>query len=562
MHKRLRAVVITAAVVAAAGGCASVPTEGSVHLGHALPAGAGLGTSELTHLIAPAPQVGMSPTSLVDGFLTALADSDGNYAVARQFLKPGASWRVDTGTTVYDNRTTMRTGPRAVQVVVNRAGTIDQSGAFRVASGTLRETFELARVGGQWRISRPPPGVLLSAADAQRTLQPVTVYFLNRAQTRLVPESLLVPPDQPGLATTLVRDLAAGPDPMLASAVTTAFPSGTTLVGNVPVDGNGVADVNLAGSISQASPAELARLSAQVVWTLRQVPSVSAVRLLVDGTPLSVAGAGPVQLVGAWPQFDPDAPPAETGVLLVQGRHVVSLGGSAPGALRSSGLSAPARSADGSRVAALRVGGRRVRVLAGPASGPLRVRWSALSATPPAFDPVGDVLVAGATRSGTQLVVITRRGVRPVILPRGFRHLPLTRVAVSPDGARLAFVAGPPGRQAVEVGALSTDSDRPAVAAVRTIVPAGQDAAGLAWAGSDSLVTTVRTDRHHRGILEVGVDGYQPRFVSGAGLPADPTDVAAAPGERVVAEAQGGLWVQSSRGWQRLSTGTDPSYAG
>jgi hypothetical protein len=561
MH-RFRVRLLVAGLIALASGCASVPTSGSIHLGRALPAAAGQGSSELTHLIAPAPQPGMSPTGLVDGFLGALADSDGNYAVARQFLKPDANWRTDTGTTVYENRSTMRTGPHSVRVVVHRAGVIDENGAFRVASGTLRKTFELVRVGGQWRISRPPQGILLSAADAQRTLQPATIYFFNRGQTRLVPEPLLVPPDQPGLATTLLRALASGPDRALAPAVTTAFPGGTTLVGNVPVDGSGVADVNLAGTITQASPTQLARLSAQVVWTLAQVPSVSAVRLLADGSPLRVPGAGQVQLTGAWPQFDPNAAPADRDVLFVVGGHVVGLGGSAPTALHGEGLSAPALSADGSRVAALRRDRGRVRVLTGPAAGPVRVRWSAAMVSPPTFDPGGNVLVATETPAGTHLVEITRSGVRQVGLPAGLQHVRVTRVAVSPDGTRLALLAGSPGRQALVVGALASGSGRPAVVAVRVVLPAAQDAEGLAWGGGNELVTTVRTRANRRAVVEVGVDGYRPRFINGAGMPADPTGVAAAPGERVLAEADGALWMQSSTRWQRLSSGTDPAYAG
>jgi hypothetical protein len=550
------------ALVVLASGCASVPTSGSIHLGRTVPGGVGLGSNELTHLIAPAPQAGMSPSGVVDGFLGALADSDGNYAVARQFLKPHASWRLDSPTTLYDNSTTRRTGPRTVQVVLHRAGVIDANGSFRVASGTLRENFALVRVGGQWRIARPPQGIALSTADAQRTLQPATVYFLNQPQNRLVAEPLLVPPDQPGLATTLLRALASGPDRSLAPAVTTAFPAGTTLVGNVPVDANGIADVNLAGSITEASPGRLARLSAQVVWTLRQVPSVSAVRLLVDGSPLRVAGAGQVQLVGSWPQFNPNVPLADRAALLVSGGRVVGLGSQAPAALRGRGLSAPALSADGSRVAALRRAGGRVSVLVGPASGRASVRWSAPSVSPPTFDPAGDVLVASETRFGTQLVEISRGGVHQVALPRSLQSVPLTRVAVSPDGARIAFLAGPPGGQALEVAALATVPGHSAVVAVRRVLPGAQDARGLAWGGSNELVTTVWTRGERRAIVEVGVDGYRPRLVTTSGMPADPTEVAAAPGARLLAETDGSVWTQSSTGWQRVSTGTDPAYAG
>ena len=47
-------------------------------------------------------------------------------------------------------------------------------------------------------------------------------------------------------------------------------------------------------------------MSAQLVWTLRQLGGISAVRITVDSVPLQVPGTGDVQNINAWPGFNPD----------------------------------------------------------------------------------------------------------------------------------------------------------------------------------------------------------------------------------------------------------------
>ena len=104
------------------------------------------------------------------------------------------------------------------------------------ARANLVRRFTMVRQAGQWRISRPPPGVLLATVDAQRSLELESVYYLNSSGTALVPDQILrAAPEQPGTATTLMRALLSGPPAPLSSAVTTALPAGTRLLGNVPV---------------------------------------------------------------------------------------------------------------------------------------------------------------------------------------------------------------------------------------------------------------------------------------------------------------------------------------
>jgi hypothetical protein len=553
-----------AGLVAVLAGCAGVPDSGSVHLGRTLPGDTGSETTDIAHVVASGPVAGMSPTSLVTGFLGALVDSDDNYEVARLFLVPGTNWQTTTGTTLYDRRSAVqKTGPKSLSVTLRRVGTVDPRGSYQVAPGTVHARFTVTRLDGQWRISHLPDGLLLSISDVQRTLQPASIFFFNRNQTRLVPVPILVPPDEPGLATTLIHELVSGPSRRLAPAVSTAIPSGTDLVGNVPIDTAGVASVDLAGGVQQESANALEHLSAQVVWTLRQLPTVTAVRLLVNGAPLSITGVAKVQPIGSWPQFDPETPPTTTGALLSDEGRVVDVGGRVPTAFTHRSLASPAISADGATVAALRRHGGRTTLLVGPAEGPLRGRWSAANISGPSFGPQGQVLVVVGTGARARILEVPKVGrVRRVAVPRTVRGQGISQLAVSRDGSRVALVVGPPGDQELLVGGLARTHGTTSVVGSALVIAGTQDVQGIAWAGANELVTTVRESARRRVVVETPVDGYQPETLPHTGLPSEPTQVAAAPGQPVLAGADGAVWMSSGSRWDRVRSGSDPSYAG
>jgi Lipoprotein LpqB beta-propeller domain/Sporulation and spore germination len=553
-----------AALVAVVTGCAGVPASGPVHIAQQLPAVAGIDSSNIRQL-PPGPTTGMTPTGLVGGFLYALFDSDSNYSVARTFLAPGTSWNSTSGITLYEENSAVitRETARLVEVSVQRVGAVDGRGSYRAVPGSLQVQFRIVRLDGQWRISHLPPGVLLSTADAERSLQPADLYYFNRAQTRLVPEPVLVPPNQPGLATTLIDRLLAGPSRALAPAVVTAFPTGTSLAGNVPIDSNGVAEIDLSGSVQQLSSTALGRLSAQIVWTLRQLSAVTAVQLLDNGAPLSGAGVASVQSVGAWPQFDPETPATSRGALLSDGGRVFGLNRSVPGSLLHRALSAPVVSADGATVAALRRENGATTLLVGSTVGPLRPRLSSPRLSAPAFDPQGDVIVVSGVGAQSIVIEVPREGrVREVEVPPDIRNQGISQVAVSRDGSRIAMVVGRHGREALVVGAISVTRRGPVITGGAVVIPAAQDARGVAWAGANEIVTTVRKSAARRAVVETTVDGYGAHVLTGLGLSTDPTQVAAAPGQPVLAGASGGVWLLSDHRWRRVSTGGDPSYAG
>jgi hypothetical protein len=563
-HGRRAPVAVTLGTLGAVllTGCAGVPTSGSVHVGRVIPAVAGLSQDDI-RVLPPRPSPGMSQQALVAGFLRATVNPDGDYSAARAYLAAGATWNTTVGITTYNLGASQlrQLGPKVVGLTAARVGTITSRGDYVSSPGALQRRFTLVRQAGQWRISRLPAGVLLAAADAQHALQGETVFYLNRAENALVPEQILVPQNQPGLATTLVRALVSGPPVPLAAAVHTAVPAGTRLLGNVPIDSNGVAEVDLAGVPPQNSPQSLAELSAQIGWTLTQV-GVTAVRLLVDGEPLVAPGFPPVQ--AATKAFNPNLPPTQSGLLFVHGRRIHGFGEPVPPALaRLSDLRDPVISADGAAVAALRVRRSDEQLLVGPAAGALSVRLTATAISAPSFDPAGDAVVAADTATGPEILELSGAGAqRRIRAPASVLDHGITDLSVSPDGTRVAMVVGGPGPSSLVVGLLALRRGRLRIVGARPIINAGSDVRGLGWNGPAQLVTTIRTAGGKRVVVSSDTLGYDVQELSPARLPGRPTQVADAPGERPFAVAGRGLYRLAGGRWARVSTGADPAYAG
>jgi hypothetical protein len=131
------------------------------------------------------------------------------------------------------------------------------------------------------------------------------VYFLDPGQDVVVPDVVLLP-RRPGLADALVRRLLSGPTAYLAPAVRSAMPKGTVLRSPVTIDQDGVAIVDLSAPAGATAAIDRQALSAQLVWTLRQVPRSapcdcsSRASRSPSRAPRSTSGVR-----DSWPQFDP-----------------------------------------------------------------------------------------------------------------------------------------------------------------------------------------------------------------------------------------------------------------
>jgi len=481
-------------------GCAGIPASGPVHVGRPVPALGGLGDIDVRVLPAAA-QPGDTPSEIVHGFLRALVNSDGDYEIARSYLtrRAASSWKSGEGVTTYDDsgvdiREASGAGnARTLQLRAPRVGDIDGRGNYAPVGGQVRATFGLVKQNGQWRVDRLADGVLLSALDAQRTFRPALVYYLNRAGTTLVPEQVLLRPTPQSVTTALVRALLEGPGKWLAPSVRTGFPSGTTLLGNVPVDPNGgIAEVNLSNVVHQASSAQLKALSAQIVWTLRQVNEISVVRLLADGSSLAVPGVPVNQPIRSWASYNPSAPPSTRVGVFDHSGVWQPVGGGLPGlTAATAGLTGVGLSGNGSTIAGIRVQRHSASLVLGAHGHNPVVALTADALTPPTFDPSG-AAYSVVTRGGTRTVgMVTPDGTvhqvtaEPRLLKRRVQQLRMSR-----DGARVAAVVGRTGHGRLLVGRVTVTRAGVQFSGFRDVLPQAVDVRGVAWDGGDQLVVT------------------------------------------------------------------------
>ncbi|MFY9934795.1 MAG: LpqB family beta-propeller domain-containing protein [Streptosporangiaceae bacterium] len=295
-----RAAVVLAAVVSLAG-CVSMPDSGPVGQLSATPE-ATTPRPDYVGMVPYGPGADWSPLKIVQGFLVASAGYQAYAGIARQYLTNLASRTWDPGwnSAVYDSfsysgdMTAPAQGPASVTVSGSLQAAFSGTGQFVSVVGTAKSQsgwpFQLAKVDGQWRITNPPPQLLLTKLEFNQLYQPQDVYFAS-PEGVLVPESVFVPlgASETSLATNLVKVLLNGltPKSWLYHAALT-IPAGTTF-GGVTLDGT-TAVVSLGGAIAHESQALKEQVSAQLAWTLGGPSSgspqnISSIELVINGQP-------------------------------------------------------------------------------------------------------------------------------------------------------------------------------------------------------------------------------------------------------------------------------------
>ncbi|WP_420175407.1 GerMN domain-containing protein [Luteococcus sp. OSA5] len=287
MTKRWRPGLVSASLVLCLllTGCATVPTEGAVER---------VTPPNQTHAkkgveVRPVPpQRDASPDAVLAGYLDAMASLEPGFTVARQYLTPEAArdWRPAAGVTVFDGDTRSSIpGSTTAGIQARVVGSLDAQGHYTAVTGRmLRRDFTMEQVDGQWRISNPPPGLLVSHYTLVNRFSPTSVWFLTPGSSTLVPERVWLASNPAG-PSEAVRALLHGPSDWFAPAVSTAIPAGTRLgTGGVTVS-DGVAEVPLDGELTALPDRARVQVMAQLGWTLKAFPEVNAVRVLVEGRP-------------------------------------------------------------------------------------------------------------------------------------------------------------------------------------------------------------------------------------------------------------------------------------
>jgi hypothetical protein len=241
----------------------------------------------------PRPKKGASPDDIVNGFLEAMTESPAvGTSVAREFLTEEASvsWK-PTGLVTYGGVLTPR-GSNSSEVKLIDADRIDERGAWL---GPLSEDdstikFSMETEGGEWRIARPPPYVIVPQTWFEQRFQQVSLYFFDPSGKVLVPEPVFVPRGRQ-FASKLVELLLQGPSPGLTEQ--SYLPPGVHSVVSVPVLTSGVAQVDLNSDDADAvlpSSDHSEQLVSQLAWTLQQDPAIERFRVFIDGQPVQLEG--------------------------------------------------------------------------------------------------------------------------------------------------------------------------------------------------------------------------------------------------------------------------------
>ena len=544
--------------------CAGVPTSGPIEQG---PAVVGQGEDQLIRVLARPPTAGMEPDEVVRGFQQATASVDTGFDIARQYLTIAASagWDPGAGVAVYANPgLTYTTKGQVVSAEGALSGSIDGSGQYTVAApGTpLLAAYGVARVDAEWRISSLPQGLVLAPGDIDRGFRSFNLHFFTQDFSTLVPAPVTVPVSAAGLPTLLVRGLLAGATSWIAPAVRTAFPEGTRLaLDSVPVV-DGVAEVALTDAVLQADDATRQALSAQLTWTLRQLPEITGVRMTVSGQSIVVPGAGPVQPVDSWATYDPKVLPDVATAFAIDGRGLVSIdaqGELAPVGRTTPDLLLPAVSMDSARVAGLSTERSSLweARLAGGQQATRRYVGAELSR--PSWDRLGGVWVVDR---GKGLVLVRGSLVTqvPVMgLPKGVADQDLLAVAVARDGARVALLVRRGTRVEPMVARLESTAEVVRVSAPQRIESVVTEALDLAWQDADTLLVLGRSGASSLEVLSLAVGGSRLRRTS---APEGALTLAAGPGRATLVGTKAALFRNGGTTWSRLADGIDPVYPG
>lgn len=586
-RRALPALALSALVVLslALAGCATIPISGQVR---SVPGDLRLQrTEDGVPFIGQAPVRGASPANIVAGFLQSSADFRNDHEVARLYLTPTARqrWRPQAGTIVV-NSSTLAPQPGAgglITVEANEFGRIDADGSFSRAApdSAVSRQFRVEQVDGQWRIADLPDGLMLSTADVKETYRKFSLYFLAPSGGTLVPDPVLLP-ELPGLTTKLVARLLRGPTARLRGTVSTAFPDGTELdVSSVPVR-DGLATVRLDPAVLRGTDDQSrAQLSAQLVWTLKQLTDVQRVRIMAGGEDLTVPGAPVEQSRDLWPAYNPDQLPASPSAYVVRdgrvGRYlgqgfepVAGGGGTGQPALRS-----PTVSLDAQRLAAVSSDGRTVYVGRLAKDTALQPRIKGVDLSQPSFDPGNNLWVVD--RATGQLFYLADGANRPqeVAVPRSTDGQRPSGVSVSRDGARVALVIGT-GRTArlAVAGVARADTvdpeidggERISLISLQGPVPGLRGVRDASWADSTSLAVLGSLDGASLRPYYTDIDGYE---VSDVEPLVGAVTITSAPPRQpqenplTVGTVDGRLLqFTSGRSWQVIGPGADPAYPG
>lgn len=560
---RVRAALAGACALALLSGCASIPDSGGIgriDVGDA-------GPNVQSRIDPDGPAEDADPDEIVRGFLTAGAGYSNNFAVARSFLTDDFSDRwnpqaqvavLPSGVSLDSVTSEITSNSQRIALSVPVGATLDESRIYREAGDNTNSSmkFSLRQVNGQWRISKAPDGLLLSATNFATLFQSYALYYYTPDYKNLVPDVRWFI-RSPSTATEVIAELLRGPSDYLSGAVVSAAPDGTQLDPKSVTVSEGRAEVGLARPEGSLDDRTAGRLVDQLEASLTQISSITSVSVTSAGAELDSKGGGADSSV----QID-------SRPIVVSDRRIATVEGSAFTPVERSprlpvGARDPAVAIDGSVYAYLTKDGKEIRHFsAGEGRDHQIVRGAQLVG--PSFDRYGWMWTAEA--SGKSLIAVSSGGDSTRLAAKFLGDRTIRSLHVSRDGSRVGVLsADSSGRQRLDiVGIARSGRSEPARLAASPLT-LGQEFTSLtefSWAGADTVAVLGNT----------GDGGVQPFSMqvsgpaSALGTISDAARIAAAEDLRSVrvGTAGGSLYTYSGGSWQKIvdAKAYDPAYAG
>jgi hypothetical protein len=551
-------------VAAVVAGCATVPTSGPVER-HTQQAP---GVNSGVHVDPLPPADGASQLLVVEGFLHAMSVYQPDYAVARQYLSESVrdAWRPESGVQVYADGVP----PAEYGLSAPVTGTIDSSGVYRPGPGQVKtHNFQLVKnPDGQWRISNPPEGLLVSRYVFTTSFVGVTLNFLDTTGSVMVPDPRFFASGDQAYAAAVRAELA-GPSAWLAPAVRKPASAGVTVT-SVTVDESGTADVMLGGSADRVTGDQRRELLAQLAYTLTSFSQVTGVRVTA-GSQVWRADDGQARVApGSFAQLKPRR--TDTGVLFLLRDHklvrvrdpsnwgdLVAVG---------NGLSHPeqiAVSDDLAQVAAVSAGGTRLE--SGQAgtdkAKPIRSGTGLLR---PLFARNGELWSPAS--SGPSAVEVFKGDEKLKVTVTDLPKDQVRALTLSPDGSRVAMILRRGGVDSVGLARVERSEGAVTLGGWQSLdlaLSPGSPAKSLdlGWASATEL-DVLRTTDSQTSVMRVSQDGAVANDV-GSSESGMFVQLAVAPGSPSAALAAGGDVYRAGDEftWNLAVTGVDAvAYSG
>jgi hypothetical protein len=566
----LAALAIPLAVV----GCVGVPTDGPVVEGR--PAGDPVAPPNVAVLpLGPSP--GDEPLEIVEGFLSAMASYEPGYPTARLFLTPAAAseWEPESGIAVYGagegSRSVAETDD-GVQISLRLEARVAEDGSYNAVEPGSRLSLDLAleQVSGQWRIATPPEGLVMTAFDFDREFIAYASYFFDPGFEVLVPD-LTYLPVRGNIPTLLVEELLDGPTEWLDPGVRSAFDPGVTLRSGSVVQSGTVAQVDLTEQAAAASTEQRDRMAAQLAWTLRQAPGVGEVAILADGRAVPVSSS-PTGVVSAdsFAFYDPAAVPAGDLLVAVADGRIVTVDDAPAPVSGPLGEPGPYRSVaispTGTRGAAVSSDGTAVTTSGLSDDSDAVTTAVGQDVAPPSIDRDGRVWVVDRSGEASSITVIRPDGDLVDVDADLVEATTVTRLVISADGVRAAFVYEAEGGRRLALALVLPGPDGSlALGSVRDIPLGDVDGVDVAWTSATALALLGDSGESAQPfIVELSNGALSSRGqVSGA------VSVAASPGQPLVIGARTDdeavpvvLRQDALQEWVPLLEASSPTYPG